>query len=85
MSMTTAVTTKAGLAMGKPPAPIGSNLSQVDMRGWPAVPESSGYAWQRLQFRRLFPEGKAYELFLSMFTLVPTNALVFTIITSTPE
>ena len=31
--MTTAVTTKAGFAMGKPPAQIGSNLSQVDMRG----------------------------------------------------
>lgn len=28
--MTTAVTTKAGFAMGKPPAQIGANLSQVD-------------------------------------------------------
>ena len=34
------------------------------------------YAWQRLQFRSPFPEGKAYDLFLSIFTLVPTNALM---------
>jgi len=33
--------------------------------------------WQRLQFRLPSPEGKAYDLFLSLFTLVPTNAHLF--------
>jgi hypothetical protein len=33
------------------------------------------YSWQRLQFRRPILEGKAYDLFLSTFTLVPPNGL----------